>query len=55
MKNIKTYIKSAILGLPLLTIFITSFLPLQIRAQQSLVLFTLVWFNVFFLFDVIGK
>jgi hypothetical protein len=35
--------------------FGASFLPLQAWSQQALVLFALIWFNVFILFDVLGK
>jgi hypothetical protein len=55
MLNFKFYIKSIVLGMPIATIIASSFLPLQTWGQQALVLFILLWFNVFLLFDVLGK
>jgi len=47
--------KRLILVAPITAIFGAAFLPLQGLGQQALVLFALLWFNVFILFDVLGK
>lgn len=40
---------------PIVMIAGASFLPMQTWCQQALVLCTLIWFNVFILFEVLGK
>ena len=47
--------KRIVKALPIAAIFGASFLPLQTGGQQALILFALIWFNVFILFDVFGK
>lgn len=49
---IKKYWKRIITALPLLSIAWASFYPMQQRGQQALVLFTLIWFYVFIIFEV---
>lgn len=55
MSKLKSNIKSVMVGLPIVTIISASFFPLQTWGQQALVLLILVWFNIFILFDVLGK
>jgi hypothetical protein len=55
MEKIKALFRRYFCGLPIISIVLTSFLPLQLHAQQALVLFTLIWFYVFLLFDVFAK
>lgn len=55
MEKIKSYYKRIIIGLPLASIVGASFLPLRVLGQQLLILFSLLWFIVFILFDVLGK
>jgi len=55
MPTLKRYLKFVVMGTPIATIVGASFFPLQTWGQQALVLFTLVWFNVFIPFDVLGK
>jgi hypothetical protein len=50
-KNLAKGLKLTLTGLPLAAVVVASFLPLQRAAQQSLILFTLVWIQVFFLFN----
>lgn len=44
-------LKWVMVSLPLGGIVWSSFLPIQTWVQQALVLFTLIWFYVFFLMD----
>lgn len=55
MPKLKVFIKRIALGVPIATIIGASFFPLQIWGQQALVLFVLLWFYVFIMFDVLGK
>lgn len=55
MQKIHLQSKQILAGMPLAAILGASLFPLQTWAQQALVLFTLLWFNVFLLFDVLGK
>lgn len=55
MKNILSNLRRIMVGVPLAAIIMASMLPLQIRAQQALVMFILIWFNAFLIFDVIFK
>jgi len=50
-KKIKTTLRWTLTGLPLAAIVGTSFMQIQLWAQQALVLITLLWFFAFFLFD----
>lgn len=54
MNTLKQNWKRIITALPLLSIVWASFYPLQQHNQQALVLFTLIWFYVFILFEVLG-
>jgi hypothetical protein len=40
---------------PIVVIVGASFFPMQAWSNQALVLFALIWFNVFILFDVLGR
>jgi len=53
LTKIKLALKWVLTGLPLGGVILASFLPLQAWEQQSLVLVTLLWFMVFFLFDTL--
>ena len=55
MDKIKKWVKRHLIGLPIATIVISSFLNIQTRGQQALVLFTIIWFYVFLLMDVFNK
>ena len=55
MPKFALYLKRIFLIMPIASIVGASFLPLQTWGQQALILFALVWFNVFILFDVLGK
>lgn len=55
MPELAQLIRRIILAIPIATIIGASFFPLQTWAQQALVLFALIWFNTFILFDVLGK
>jgi len=55
MLHIKQIIKRIVAGIPVLAIVGASFFPMRIWAQQALVLFMLLWFYVFMIFDVFGK
>jgi hypothetical protein len=55
MKKFKLYIKRIILVAPLAAIAAASFMPLRVWAQQSLVLFALIWFYVMLFTEVLGK
>jgi len=48
-------VKRVVMILPIFGVVGASFYPLQVWVQQSLILFTLLWFNVFILCDVLGK
>jgi hypothetical protein len=52
MKKLSRYIKRIVTGLPLVSIIGASFFPLQNLGRQFLVLFALVWFMAFMLFDI---
>ena len=54
MERIKKIGQRILIGLPLVGVVGAAFIPLQTWAQQSLVLFTLLWFYVFVLFEVMG-
>jgi hypothetical protein len=54
MDRIKKISRRILIGLPLVGIVGAAFIPLQAWAQQALVLFTLLWFYVFVLFEVMG-
>jgi hypothetical protein len=55
MPRIKNFFKYLIKGLPIAAIIGASFLPLRIAAQQGLVMFALLWFYLFMIFEVFGK
>lgn len=49
------YLKRGIVIMPIVAIVGASFFPLQPGTRQLLVLCMLIWFNIFILFDVLGK
>ena len=51
-KKVRRAIRHTIMILPLVGVLIANFLTLSIRAHQFLILITLVWIQVFFLFEV---
>lgn len=56
MAKFISYLKRIILVMPIVSILGASFFfHLQAWGQQALVLFALVWFYAFILFDVLGK
>jgi hypothetical protein len=55
MPKLKLYLKRIAVGIPIAGIIAASFFPLPIWSQQALVFFVLIWFNVFIIFDVLGK
>lgn len=55
MNALKKNWRRIVTGLPLLSIVLASFFPLQQRVQQALILFALLWFNVFIVFEVLGS
>jgi hypothetical protein len=55
MKKLKFYLKRIILAAPLAAIAGASFMPLKTWAQQSLVLFALIWLYVILFTEVLGK
>jgi hypothetical protein len=55
MKKLKFYFKRVILAAPLAAIAGASFLPMKTWAQQSLVLFALLWFYLMLFTEVLGK
>ena len=55
MRNVQASIRRVVLIMPIISIIGMSFYPLQTWVQQVLILFALIWFNVFILFDVLGK
>lgn len=55
MTKFTFYIRRIVLLMPIAGIVGASFLPLQVWGQQALILIMLLWFNVFILFDVLGK
>ncbi len=56
-KQVRKYVRYVIMASPLAGVAYTSFLPISERAQQFLVLITLLWLQAFTLFEVfvIGK
>jgi len=54
MSKLISFLKRAVLIMPIVSIVGASFL-LQSKGQQALLLFTLVWFYIFMIFDVFGK
>ncbi len=54
MKNFDLHIRRIVLLMPIISIVGFSFYPLQTWVQQVLILFALLWFNVFIFFDVLG-
>ena len=54
MNALKKNWRRIITALPLVSIIWASFYPLQQRGQQALVLFTLLWFYIFIVFEVFG-
>jgi hypothetical protein len=56
-KKLKTLLSYAICGLPLAGAAVANTLVVSAKAHQFLVLITLIWLQVFFLFEVfsIGK
>jgi hypothetical protein len=56
-EKLKKTILFAICGLPLVGVTIANMLTVSARAHQFLILIILIWFQVFFLFEVfsIGK
>ena len=55
MNALKKNWRRIITALPLFSIVLGSFFPLQQRGQQALVLFTLLWFYAFIIFEVLGN
>jgi hypothetical protein len=55
MPKFTLYLKRIAVGMPIATIIGASFFPLPVWSQQALVFFALIWFNVFIIFDVLGK
>jgi hypothetical protein len=55
MAKLQRFLKRFIIGLPIAAILGASFFPLHVMGRQLLVLFTLLWFMIFILFDVLGK
>ncbi len=55
MPKFKLFIQRIVLGMPIAMIIWASFLPLPTWSRQALVFFALAWFNIFILFDVLGK
>jgi hypothetical protein len=55
MEKLKFYAKRILLAVPLAVIAGTSFMPLRIWVQQSLILFTLIWFYLLLFTEVLGK
>ena len=55
MERLKPFIKQMITSMPIIAIVGASFFPLRVGAQQALVLFSLLWFYVFMIFNVFGK
>lgn len=49
------FLRLSIVFAPLATIAGVSVLPMQPWFHQALILFALIWFDVFILFDVLGK
>ena len=50
--NFQKSIRYTILGLPLVGIIVSSMLPISTFGSQLLMLILLVWFQVFFIFDI---
>lgn len=55
MNALKKNWRRAVTALPLLSIVLASFFPIKQQGQQALVLFTLLWFYVFIVFEVLGN
>lgn len=55
LKKISPVIRSWIKFLPLVAILVGSVLPLPISARRWLIAATLIWFQVFIIFEVFGK
>ena len=49
------FLRLSIVFAPIATIATLSVLPMQPWGHQALMLFALIWFDVFILFDVLGK
>lgn len=54
MKKLKTLFTQFVVGAPIIAIAGASFFPLKTFQQQLLILFTLLWYLVFMLFEVLG-
>lgn len=50
--NLQKSIRYTILGLPLAGIVVSSLLPISRLGSQLLMLILLIWFQVFFIFDI---
>ena len=50
--DLKKSVRYAIQGLPLAGIIIASLLPISTLGRQMLILVLLLWFQVFFIFDI---
>ena len=55
MVKIKLFLKLIVTGLPLISIIGASFLPLQNTGRHLLMLFTLIWYMIFIMFEVWGR
>lgn len=55
MNALKKNWRRIVTALPPLTIIWASFYPIQQRGQQALVLFMLLWFYAFIVFEVLGS
>ena len=55
MAKLAPTFKRVVMILPIFGVIGASFYPLQVWVQQSLILFALLWFNIFIMFDVLGK
>lgn len=51
-EKIKQVLRYTIIGLPLAGVALTNLLPISARTNQFLVMVTLIWFQVFILFEV---
>ena len=55
MKTLKFYAKRVLLAIPLAAIVGASLMSLSARAQQALVLLTLIWYFLMLFTEVLGK
>jgi hypothetical protein len=55
MKDLRKWFERVILSLPIAAVVGASFIVQQRWQQHALVLFTLLWYMTFIIFDVLGK